>query len=264
MADPVSISGTVVGVISLGMTVCSGIIEYYCTWKDREQECDSLQGVLGGLTKTLALIKQKIIGSTFDHETVENVTKAIIDSSGPIRELERRLKKLKDPTSNKFAAGFRNTLYPFRATTLQKLKNNIVELRDSLSLAVQCLQIDASSANLDKLTLIDGKITLIDGKVDAQSDALTNVNRNVLDVLQAQKDQNDHALNMEAMKAISWLSPTLNFRAKQIDVHGTAHRGTGEWFLQCTEFRAWLNGTTKILWCPGIRKSLNVYVCAQY
>ena len=257
MADPISVSGTVVGVISLGITVCSGIVDYYCIWKDREQECDSLQGVLGGLTKTLALIKQKINGNTFDHETVENVTKAIIDSSGPIHELERRLKKLKDPTSNMFAAGLRSTLYPFRATTLQKLKNNVVELRGSLSLAVQCLQIDASSANLDKLTLINGK-------VDAQSNALTNVDRNVLDVRQALKDQNDHRLNKEALKAISWLSPTLNFRAKQNDVHGTAHRGTGEWFLQCPEFRAWLNGTTNILWCPGIRKTSNIYVCAQY
>ena len=279
MADPISISGTVVGVISLGITVCSGIAQYYSIWKDREQECASLLGFLGRLRTTLALIEQKIIGNTFDPETIDKVTKAIIDARGPIHELEKRLKKLKGSESNKIATEIRMTIYPLKATTLQKLKNSIVEIRDSLSLAVQCLQIDASSAALDKLTIIDGKITLIDAKLDAQSTrsmaALTNVTQHVLDVRQAQnhhldaltdlREAQDHrALDEEALKVIAWLSPSLNFRAKQNDVYGAAHRGTGEWFLQSTEFRAWLDGTTRILWCPGIRKSLNVYACSPY
>ena len=256
--DPISISGTVVGVISLGIAVCSGIAQYYSTWKHREQECASLLGSLDRLTTTLALIEQKLTGSTFDPETVENVTKAIIDSSGPIHELKRRLQKLKDPNSNKFATKIRMTLYPLKATTLQKLKNNIVEVRDSLSLAVKCLQIDASSVTLEKLTLVDGKISLIGSKVDAHLEALTKVNQNVLDVRQAQKNHDYQVLEKDALEAILWLSP-LNFRAKQNDVHGTAHRGTGEWFLQSTEFHAWLNGITKALLCPGIRKSPNAF-----
>ena len=268
MADPISISGSVVGVISLGITLCSGIAQYYSTWKDREQECASLLGFLDRLSTTLALIEQKITGRTFDPETVDNVTKAIIDARGPIHELEKRLTKLKGSKTNKIATEIRMTIYPLKSTTLQKLKNNIVEIRNSLSLATQCLQIDASSATLDKLTIIDGKIGLIDAKVDAHStksiDALTNVNRNVLDVRQAQKDQDDHALNMEALKAISWLSPSLNFRAKQNDVHGIAHQGTGAWFLRSDQFRALLDGTIRILWCPGIRKSPNVVACSLY
>ena len=37
MADPLSISASVAGLVSLGLTVCSGILQYYGAWKGSEE-----------------------------------------------------------------------------------------------------------------------------------------------------------------------------------------------------------------------------------
>lgn len=33
-------------------------------------------------------------------------------------------------------------------------------------------------------------------------------------------------------------------------------QGSGRWFLTSSKFRSWQSGAYKLLWCPGIRKSL--------
>ncbi|KAL8837688.1 MAG: hypothetical protein Q9170_002420 [Blastenia crenularia] len=51
-------------------------------------------------------------------------------------------------------------------------------------------------------------------------------------------------------KIISWLSP-LNFQQKQQTVLSDRHAGTGQWFLKSEEFKRWLEGKSKYLWCHG-------------
>ncbi|KIM82512.1 hypothetical protein PILCRDRAFT_70744, partial [Piloderma croceum F 1598] len=49
----------------------------------------------------------------------------------------------------------------------------------------------------------------------------------------------------------NWLSP-LNFKITQSDVLNKRTEGTGEWLLNSSEFRTWLSGDSKELWCPGM------------
>jgi hypothetical protein len=51
---------------------------------------------------------------------------------------------------------------------------------------------------------------------------------------------------------ITWLSP-LNFFTNQDDYFDRRREGTGNWLLDSNIFKAWLDGTNKTLWCPGIR-----------
>ena len=59
-------------------------------------------------------------------------------------------------------------------------------------------------------------------------------------------------LDQELQDILNWLSP-LNFSAKQNDIFGRWHEGTGQWLLDNTVFKTWVNGNSKVLWCPGIR-----------
>lgn len=52
-----------------------------------------------------------------------------------------------------------------------------------------------------------------------------------------------------------WLSP-LNFKVTQSDVFEQRVDGTGRWLFESQEFRAWLEGTSETLWCPGMREML--------
>ena len=51
---------------------------------------------------------------------------------------------------------------------------------------------------------------------------------------------------------MNWIS-TLNFATKQNDFFGRRQKGTGKWLLEDDVFKSWLDGTVRILWCPGLR-----------
>jgi hypothetical protein len=52
-------------------------------------------------------------------------------------------------------------------------------------------------------------------------------------------------------EVVKWLSPT-DFPAQQHDIISRRQEGTAQWFLDSAEFREWLQGTDKTLFCPGI------------
>jgi hypothetical protein len=51
-------------------------------------------------------------------------------------------------------------------------------------------------------------------------------------------------------KIKSWLCPLESWQ-KQENVYADHHEGTGQWFLESEEFKNWLEGTPKVLWCHG-------------
>lgn len=53
---------------------------------------------------------------------------------------------------------------------------------------------------------------------------------------------------------LAWLSP-LDFRKNHASAAEARIDGTGQWFLDCTEFRHWRDSDHKTLYCPGIRES---------
>lgn len=54
-------------------------------------------------------------------------------------------------------------------------------------------------------------------------------------------------------EVLRWLSP-LNPASRQIDVLNRRHEGTGKWLLESDEFKKWILGEQRLLWCPGIRR----------
>jgi len=50
---------------------------------------------------------------------------------------------------------------------------------------------------------------------------------------------------------IEWLS-RMDFPAQQQDIISRRQEGTGQWFLDSPEFKRWMQGSNKTLFCPGI------------
>jgi Cdc6-like AAA superfamily ATPase len=44
----------------------------------------------------------------------------------------------------------------------------------------------------------------------------------------------------------------LEFPLQQSDFISRRQEGTGQWLIESDEFKTWLNGTRKTLYCPGI------------
>jgi hypothetical protein len=68
-------------------------------------------------------------------------------------------------------------------------------------------------------------------------------------------DQEDEIRDQKNQAIVTWLSPNLNFGIPQCDFFRQRHDSTYTWFLNDPKFKGWLNGTNRLLWCPGMRKS---------
>ena len=68
-----------------------------------------------------------------------------------------------------------------------------------------------------------------------------------------QEEEKSRALSSEERAIIKSLCP-LEFLSKQNDTLSRRQEGTGRWFLESFEFRAWVDTSGSVLWCPGIRK----------
>lgn len=144
MGDPFSIASGAAGVVSLGITVCSGLLDYYSSWKDSDKNIATMYASLEGLTKTFKLMRDTIGRSSFAPDVAERVLESTKSCEDGVNGLEKRLKKLGDPNSagleSKIRIHARKALYPFKESTLMKLREIIGDLRDNLSLAIDALQ----------------------------------------------------------------------------------------------------------------------------
>jgi len=139
------VAGGAVGFISLGIQVCQGLMQYYGSWKDAVKDVAQMCKSIQNLEETL-----KVMKVTIEDKGVATKAEAVVQSSidtciFSIKELQDELIKVpevKGPTIwSKVHGQGRRLLYPFRESTLVKLKEIIADIRENLSLAVDVLHL---------------------------------------------------------------------------------------------------------------------------
>jgi hypothetical protein len=145
MAEAFGVTSAAAGLISLGITLCQGILNYYGSWKDAENDVRRMYAATEALTKTFILLKLSTENQKFNRDIVARVNESIDSCEGGINDLKKKLKKVETTSldngwSGKAKAQFRRTLYPFKESTLVKLKEITGELQDRLVLAMNVLQ----------------------------------------------------------------------------------------------------------------------------
>ena len=144
MTDHFSVASGAVGVVSLGLTVCQALLQYYSSWRHAQKDVDAMCASLKGLTKTFRLVKITIKDREFNQPVVDRVTASIDLCETGVDELDAKLLKVKmTPVKEdgyQIQGRFRRALYPFRESTPLKLREMISDLRDKLSFAISTLQ----------------------------------------------------------------------------------------------------------------------------
>lgn len=224
MGDPLSVSASITGIVSLAITVCSGILQYYASYKDAHDDIASIYALVDDLSKTFNFLDGKLQDPLFSSDAVDRVTESIVACAGGVQKLKDKLDKARmtKPGGNPH---LRRAQWPFRETTVLKLQRVTSDLRANLILAIQVFQVEAAASTLDKLRLMDAKLDAVIMR----------------------------SLKADDMKILEWLSP-VDFRARQNDALSRRSGETGKWFLERSEFIDWVSGSTNILWCPGMRK----------
>ena len=99
MSDPLSIAASAAGLVSLGLTVCSGLVEYYSALKDRHSDISTMCESLEALGKTFLLLEEKVRHPLLDRRSVDRVTESIISCAAGVQGLQSKLDKIRNSKS---------------------------------------------------------------------------------------------------------------------------------------------------------------------
>ncbi|KAJ5370008.1 uncharacterized protein N7496_006100 [Penicillium cataractarum] len=227
MSDPLSLTGTAVGIVSLGLQCTQYLVNFYTTVKSQHSTITQTVNKLDHLSHTLESL-ESLLGNkssadqlkfeTAIQEAVDNCTEYIYE----LRDEVEKFKKFEDGKN-----GIRNTLkatsrrlqYPFRQSTLQKLGEDVDVVLQYLSLDLQiCHQ-----KNIDDLQTGVGEMAAL------------------LSLIKASQIQAEIG---------KWLkSPDV--ASTYIENCQKRNQGSGLWLVKGESFSRWLADSNSFLWLRG-------------
>lgn len=244
-----------VGLVSLGITVCKGLLDYYASVRNGTTDIHRTWEMVDSLASTLQIVSQTLKTPSLDPEIIHLVHAHITRCQVAIHTLEKRLEKLmlssKDGSWTKTLANAKMRLsYPFKESTLAKTREICAELRDHLGLALLTLNLDTSASTQLRIedlanTTSTTRSSLEKLKLGA-SEAFGTV-RKLESIFRSEKD----------IELLEWLSPLKGtFENKQQEVFGTSIRqdAGAQSLLQSEAFKKWNDGVGESLWCTAPRK----------
>jgi hypothetical protein len=226
MSDPLSVAGSVVGIVSLGLQVAQSLYDYYDAIKGQHSDVSRTTYRLDNLLQVLDSLRSELSNRSFrttEEDLVRSIETSIRQCEDCIRELEHEAAKFAKLPSNGFKSAAqvmgRRLAYPIRQSTLLKLEENIEDTLVHLSLALQSLQ--QKTINHIKGGLADVKV--------------------VLELVRASQ------LSGELQDWLKAPDASINFN----EACRKRHQGTGLWFIESEVYAAWLKNPASFLWLRG-------------
>ena len=233
------VAGTAVGVVSLGIQVCKGLVDYYQSWKN--------------CSKDIARMVHSAERLLVDLSNIEDAIKAETDRSGPgpmtdavtanvesckeaIDALKAELDKFKQfkppkDLKTKIKSKARAFFYPFREGTMRDLEALISHARDALSPAISGVQLKATGRIQDETKEIHELLTLMN-------------------------------LRAERGGIRSWIQG-LDPNDDLYTAREKWQPGTGEWFTRSNDFLKWSSKANSFLWLYGFGTTKTPSPCGR-
>ncbi|EFQ26653.1 uncharacterized protein GLRG_02473 [Colletotrichum graminicola M1.001] len=191
MSDPLSVTGSVVGIISLGLQVTQSLYNYYTAINAQYSDVTHTARKLKDLLEILNCLQTHLSGRVKVDGThvLKNIESNIRQCEEYIQELQEESRKFErepvDGIRTAIRATGRRLAYPFRESTLKKLDEDIDELVIHLSLALQLLQQDVTDRMQDEIEDTRAVLNLV------RASQLSSEIRNWLKAPDASIDFND-------------------------------------------------------------------------
>jgi hypothetical protein len=226
MSDLLSTAGSIVGIVSLGITLSQGLCDYYAAYQEYDTDIATASKKLRHLLHVFQALhdglRQRQFGAD-DRVLCKEISSCIEDCSDLVTELETELAKLSSTPSRDTIFELRHTgrrlLYPFRKSTLQKLSEDIDSIVSCLSLAMQLLS-------------QKGVVKLEDDMEDVKG---------LLSLVRASQISSDIKVWLRAPDASANFNEAIQKK----------HPNTGLWFVKSSDFATWLIKPNSLLWLVG-------------
>lgn len=226
MSDPLSIAGSVVGLLSLGLQSTEYLYKYYTTCRDQHRDLARIADRLGALLDSLQVIDETVrirIWRPDEQRIVQCVEKAIRRSEDTIHLLQDEVDKFKkqpvgDWKTRAIVVG-RRAAYPFKRSTMEDLGDDVDSFRNNVSVVLQALQLKEhqnTQAGIEGLNAI--------------------------------------VKNLQAYSISAGVRQWLQAPDATVDLNNVSvkrHTGTGQWLVQGLVFTSWLQQDNSFLWLYG-------------
>lgn len=289
--------GTALGIVSLGIQVCQGLIDYYQAWQSVDAEVGDAQRNIAELIKTLYVVDNAMRATNSSSDAASRVRDTLLSCDEGISKLEKKLRKIHRTAPQNVpevlqSAGLR-LVYPFRKSTIEKLKEIVQDLLRHLSIAIQLLHLEVSNASHATSRKVETDLNNVSKKVDDVHLTALDTSSRTKDLLRTVDRVNSTALETHAAiqslpkgfaqikmnvdvvqhqlasheelqqrkDALQWLSasdPTSNHD----DARRKHLKGTGNWFLTLSEYERFLDGTCQSLWLYGKAGCCKTILCS--
>ncbi|KAL7924052.1 hypothetical protein ACQKWADRAFT_319904 [Trichoderma austrokoningii] len=273
MAEALGVASGVVGIISFGISICQGILTYYNAFRDSQEDIDQMCISMENAAKTLLAIDLTVRHGSFDGNTIAVVESSIDLCTQGLHTLAKKLDKIRltqaDGTSRtRLEKTKRKLLYPFKESTLAKLREICHDLQTNLGLAIDALNmqvsIQHSSYLLHAAFITHQRLDLVSHLVSRVSKTVGSIATDIANI-----NMDTQSMRLEQEESIvadiyAWLTPlTTIFRNKHLESLSTKGRqdNGAQQLLQYEQFKSWMTSTGTTLWCtglPGIGKTINV------
>ncbi|KAK7227351.1 hypothetical protein V2G26_015354 [Clonostachys chloroleuca] len=164
MANPISVAGSAVAVVSLGLRVTGGITEYIDALHSRDQYIASVRQKNDTLRKTLQVVEASLsrLQLQGDHQAAAQVVRECLDTSmKELKALEDLITELTigDPSlprrQSKLKTQGKKLMYPFSRPKLEQLGTRLGHINAALQLALQTLGLSISQLSTEKLVTLE-------------------------------------------------------------------------------------------------------------
>ena len=237
MADPLSVPASVAGLISLGITVSQSLVDFYTAYKDLDSDLTGTVKRLESLLEIFSYLGETVSNRKFqadERDLVKNIEASISECDKLIHELQDEWEKLSKTSSGGVKAAIRlagrRVTYPFRKSTLQKIDEDIDEIRANLSSALGVLQLKDNNTIQNDVADI----------------------KNLLDLVKTNQISSDLCGWLKAPDA------TIDHNSACLK----KHPGTGLWLIEDPRFSEWLIEGNFILWLNGFAGSGKSVLCS--
>ncbi|KAK7937486.1 uncharacterized protein PG986_014354 [Apiospora aurea] len=242
MADPLSVAGSAVGIISLGIQVTQSLFDYYTALRSQYSDAAHTAKRLDSLAELLESLHHHCENRKFradEADSVRRIESLIQECQEFVQELQGEADKFKETLATNIQSAVkitaRRVAYPFRKSTLEKLDEDIGEITDRLQLALQILQQEVIHRVQDDVQ-------------DTQA---------LLELVRSSQ------LSSELQSWLKAPEATINFN----EACKKKHPRTGLWLVDGESFHAWLCSPRSFLWLRGFAgcgKSVLCSTAIQY
>ena len=124
------VAGSPVGIASLGIQICQGLLSYYHSWRDYDADVSSAYDTVDDLSRTLALLKASLDSDELDEEEKDRVKRCLHSCEDSLTKLSQRSQKprkygQRERVRQNAWAELQRGWYPFRVGTLAKLRDSV-------------------------------------------------------------------------------------------------------------------------------------------